>query len=145
LSLHDHVVDRDVISLVDGQWHGVRDFRRDSPSDRSDAGNGNDRTRQDIREQRAATHCSHGFSPCSKLFLSAAEATTLSGEVVWLLATLQVIPTPSIEAHQTHTHLNSNCLVHQSGYSSGQVRVSSYNPRAGHRQYLADSSRLRFL
>jgi hypothetical protein len=31
-----------------------------------------------------------------------------------------------IEARQTYTHLNSNRLVDQSGYSSGEVRVFSY-------------------
>jgi hypothetical protein len=73
LRVHYHVINLDVVSLVDGQWHGIRDFRRDSPSDRPDAGNGNDGTRQNIREHRAATHCNHEFSPRSNAFLSAAE------------------------------------------------------------------------
>ncbi len=50
------VIDLEVISLGEGQWHGIRDFRRDSPTDRPDAGNSNDGTRQDIRET------SHGDS-----------------------------------------------------------------------------------
>jgi hypothetical protein len=91
LGLHYRVIDLDVISLGDGQWHSIRDFRRDSPTDRPDAGNSNDGTRQDIRENGTATHCNHEFSPMSECFSSAAEATTLSGEVAWLFATLQVI------------------------------------------------------
>jgi hypothetical protein len=62
LGLHYRVIDLDVISLGDGQWHCIRDFRRDSPTDRSDAGNSNDGTRQDIRENGTATHCNHEFS-----------------------------------------------------------------------------------
>jgi hypothetical protein len=63
LGFFRQVIDLEVASLGDGQWHGIRDFRRDSPPDRPDAGNSNDGTRQDIREHRTATHCSHGFSP----------------------------------------------------------------------------------
>jgi hypothetical protein len=91
LGLHYRVIDLDVISLGDGQWHSIRDFRRDSPTDRPDAGNSNDGTRQDIRENGTATHCNHEFSPLSECFSSAAEATALSGEVARLFATLQVI------------------------------------------------------
>jgi hypothetical protein len=58
------VIDLEVISLGDGQWHRVHNFRRDSPTDRPDAGNGNGGTRQDMRENGTATHCSHEFSPC---------------------------------------------------------------------------------
>jgi hypothetical protein len=69
LSLHRQVIDLSVSSLGYGQRHGIRDIRRDSPADRSDAGNGNDGTRQDIREHRTATHCIHEFSPLSECFL----------------------------------------------------------------------------
>jgi hypothetical protein len=63
LGLHYQVIDLNVISLADGQWHSICDFRRDSPTNRPDAGNSNDGTRQDIREHRTATHCSHELSP----------------------------------------------------------------------------------
>jgi len=62
------VIDFEVISLGDGQWHGIRDFRRDSPTERPDAGNSDDGTRQDIREHGTATHCNHEFSPLSECF-----------------------------------------------------------------------------
>ena len=92
LGLHCQVIDLEVISLGDGQWHGIRDFRRDSPTDRPDAGNSNDGTRQDIREHRTATYCSHEFSPLSECFFRALQKPQhLSGEVAWLFATLQVI------------------------------------------------------
>jgi hypothetical protein len=65
LGLLYQIIDLHVISLGHGQWHRIRDFRRDSPTDRPDAGNSNDGTRQDIRENGTATHCSHEFSPCS--------------------------------------------------------------------------------
>jgi hypothetical protein len=68
LGLLYQVIDLEVISLGDGQWHGIRDFRRDGPADRPDAGNRNDGTRQNIREDRTATHCSHEFSPLSECF-----------------------------------------------------------------------------
>jgi hypothetical protein len=71
LGLHHRVIDLDVISLGDGQWHSIRDFRRDSPTDRPDAGNSDDGTGQDIREHRTATHCSHEFSPLSECLLRA--------------------------------------------------------------------------
>jgi hypothetical protein len=78
LGLHYRVIDLDVISLGDGQWHGMRDFGRDSPTDRPDAGNSNDSTRQDAREHHTATHCRHEFSPSFECFLSsAAEAQHL--------------------------------------------------------------------
>jgi hypothetical protein len=67
LGLHQ-VIDLDVISPGDGQWHGIRDFRRDSPTQRPDAGNGDDGTRQDIGEHGTATHCIHEFSPSSECF-----------------------------------------------------------------------------
>jgi hypothetical protein len=92
LSLHHPVIDLDVISLGHGQRHGIRAHRRDSPTDRPDAGNGNDGTRQDIREHRTATHCNHEFSPFSEcLFERCWKQQHLSGEVAWLFATLQVI------------------------------------------------------
>jgi hypothetical protein len=92
LGLLYQIIDLHVISLGHGQWHRIRDFRRDSPTDRPDAGNSNDGTRQDIRENGTATHCSHEFSPLSEcLFRALQEATTFVSEVVRLLATLQVI------------------------------------------------------
>jgi hypothetical protein len=68
LGLHYQVIDLDLISLGDGQWHSIRDFRRDSPTDRPDAGNSNDGTGQDIREHRTATHWSHEFLLRSEAF-----------------------------------------------------------------------------
>jgi hypothetical protein len=77
LGLLYQVIDLGVISLGDSQWHGIRDFRRDSPTDRPDAGNGNNGTRHDIRENDTATHGCHEFSPLVRMtFSSAAEATT---------------------------------------------------------------------
>jgi hypothetical protein len=69
------VIDLEVISLGDGQWHRVQNFRRDSPTNRPDAGNGNGGTRQDMRENGTATHCSHEFL-LVRLVQSAAGATT---------------------------------------------------------------------
>jgi hypothetical protein len=94
LGLHYRVIDLDVIFLGDGQWHSIRDFRRDSPTDRPDAGNSNDGTRQDIRENGTATHCNHEFSPLSECFSSAAEAKTLSGEVARLFCHASSYPAP---------------------------------------------------
>jgi hypothetical protein len=89
LCLLYQVFDLEVISLGDRQWHGIRDFRCDSPTDRPCAGNSNGGTRQDMRENGTATHCSHEFSPCPNVS-SAADATTLSSEVA-RLPTLQVM------------------------------------------------------
>jgi hypothetical protein len=92
LGLYYKVIDLDVISLGDGQWHGIRDFRRHSPTERPDAGNSDDGTRQDIREHGTATHWIHEFSPSSECCLRALQKRKhLSGEVAWLFATLQVI------------------------------------------------------
>jgi hypothetical protein len=92
LGLLYQIIDLDVISLGDGQWHSIRGFWRDSPTDRPDAGNSNDGTRQDIRENGTATHCSHEFSPLSECLIRALqEATTFVSEVARLFATLQVI------------------------------------------------------
>jgi hypothetical protein len=68
LGLLYQVIDLEMISLGEGQGHGIRDFRRDSPTDRSDASNSNDGTGKDIREHRTATHCIHEFSPLSECF-----------------------------------------------------------------------------
>ncbi len=43
---------------------------------------------------------------------------------------------PSYRGASTHAHLNSNHLVDQSGYSSGQVRVFPINSRAKHRHHI---------
>jgi hypothetical protein len=92
LGLHYQVIDLDVISLGHSQWHSIRDFRRDSATDRPDAGNSNDGTRQDIREHGTATHYSHELSPLSECFFRALQKPQrLSGEAAWLIATLQVI------------------------------------------------------
>jgi hypothetical protein len=102
LGLHRQVIHLEVISLGDGQRHGIRGFRRDSPPYRPHACNGNDGTRQDIREHRAATHCSHEFSPLSEYFFrSRQKPQILSGKVAWLFGALQVIQRLCIEAHQT--------------------------------------------
>ena len=102
LGLHCQVIDLEVISLGDRQWHGIRGFRRDSPPDRPYAGNGNDGTRQDIRKHRTATHRSHEFSPLSECFFrSRQKPQILSGKVAWLFGALQVIQRLCIEAHQT--------------------------------------------
>jgi hypothetical protein len=127
LGLHYQVIDLNAISLGDGQRHSIRAFRHDGPTDRPDAGNSNDGTRQDIREHRTASHCSHELSPSFEGFFRALQKPQrLSDEVAWLFATLQVIQHLCIEAHRTNAHPNSNRPVYQSGYSSGQVRVSSY-------------------
>ena len=76
LGLLYQVIDLEVISLCDGQWHGIRGFWRDSPADRPDAGNSNNGTRQDIRENGTATHCCHECSPLYECLSSAADATT---------------------------------------------------------------------
>jgi hypothetical protein len=90
LGLLYQVIDLEVISL--GQWHGIRNFRRDSPTDCPDAGNSNDGTRQDIRENGTATHCCHVvFSLVRMLFRAAAEPQHFSGGVARLFATLQII------------------------------------------------------
>jgi hypothetical protein len=128
LGLHYQVIDLGVISLGDSQWHGIRDFRRDSPTDCPDAGNSNDGTRQDIRENGTATHCCHEGSPLSECFSRPLQKPQhLLDEVVWLITTLQVMQHLfCVEVRQTCTHLNSNRLVDQSGDSSAHVRVFSY-------------------
>jgi hypothetical protein len=92
LGLHYQVIDLDVISLGHSQWHSIRDFRRDSATDRPDAGNSNDGTRQDIRENGTATHCCHECSPLSECFCEPLQRPQhFSGGVARLFATLQVI------------------------------------------------------
>jgi hypothetical protein len=89
LGLFHQVIDLEVISLGDGQRHGIRDIRCDSPTDCPDAGNSNDGSRQDIRENGTATYCCHEFSPMSECFFRALQKPQhLSGEVAWLFATL---------------------------------------------------------
>jgi hypothetical protein len=81
LGLLDKIIDLKVISPGDGQWHSIRDFRCDGPADRPDAGNRNGGTRQNIREDCTATHCSHEFSPLSDWFFRALQKRQrLSGE-----------------------------------------------------------------
>jgi hypothetical protein len=86
------VIDLDVISVGNRQRHSIRDFRRDSPTERPDAGNSDDGARQDIREHGTPTHCIHEFSPSSECrFRALQKSRHLSGDVAWLFATLQVI------------------------------------------------------
>jgi len=74
------LLDLEVISLGYSQWHRIRDFRRDGPTDCPDAGNSNDGTRQHIRENGTATHYSHEFF-LVRMFSSAAGATTFVSDV----------------------------------------------------------------
>jgi hypothetical protein len=90
LSLHRQVIDLRVSTLGYGQWHGIRDIRRNSPADRPDAGNGNGRSRQDIHEHRTATHCIHEFSPLSECFFSGAARGHNTVEVAWRTTAIQV-------------------------------------------------------
>ena len=46
----------------------LRYSSRDTPADRCKTGDSNDRARQDICEEVAATHCSHCFLPCRNNF-----------------------------------------------------------------------------
>ena len=122
------VTDLDVISLGDGQRHSIRDFRRDSPTDCPDASNSNDGTRQDIREHGTATHCSHEFCPLSECFFRALQSHDVCQvKPLGSLQRFKLSSTFCLEGRQICTHLNSNRLVDQSGYSSGQVRVFSYH------------------
>jgi hypothetical protein len=89
LGLLYQVIDLHVISLGHGQWHSIRDFRRDSPTDRPDAGNSNDGTRQDIRENGTATHCCHECSPLSECFFERCRNHNICQ--MKSLATLQVM------------------------------------------------------
>jgi hypothetical protein len=132
LGLHRQVIDLNVISLGDSQWHGIRNFGRDSPTDRPDAGNSNDGARQDIREHRTATHCSHEFSPSFECFLRALQKPQhlyLSREVVWPFATLRVIQPPCIEAYQTYA-LSINRGIHPR--RSGFLPINSRARRRHH-------------
>jgi hypothetical protein len=116
-----------VISLGDSQWHSIRDFRRDSPTDHPDAGNSDDGTGQDIREHRTAAHCSHEFSPSFEGFFERCRSHNICQvKSPGSLRRFKLSDTFRTEAHQTYRHLNSNHLVDQSGYPPGQVRVSSY-------------------
>jgi hypothetical protein len=59
-SLHE-LVDLGAV-FGDAQWDRVSGSRRDDPPDRSDAGNSNGGTRQNIGEHRTTTHI-HVFAP----------------------------------------------------------------------------------
>jgi hypothetical protein len=113
------VIDLDVIFLGDGQRHSLRDFRRDNPTERPDAGNSHDGTRQNIREHGTATHRIHEFSPLSECCFRALQSPGS-------LQRNKLSSTFCVEVRQTCVHLNSNRLVDQSGYSSGPARVFSY-------------------
>jgi hypothetical protein len=92
LGLFHQVIDLEAISPGDGQWHSIRDFRRDSPTDCPDAGNRNDGTRQDIRENGTATHCCHEGSSLSECFFRAPRKSQhLLDEVARLITTLRVM------------------------------------------------------
>jgi hypothetical protein len=141
LGLHNQVVDREVISLGDSQWHSIRDFRRDSPTERPDAGNSDDGTRQDIREHDTATHCIHEFSPSSECFSSAAEPQHLYICRVKSLGSLQRFKLSStfcIEALQNHAHLIQIALSINQGIHPGKSGFFPINSRARHRHYAAD-------
>jgi hypothetical protein len=74
LGLHYQVIDLNVISLADGQWHSICDFRRDSPTNRPDAGNSNRIFVSIARRLIAAMSC----LPRSNAVSSAAEAATFA-------------------------------------------------------------------
>jgi hypothetical protein len=95
LGLLYQVIDLEVISLGHSQWHSIRGFRRDSPTDRPDAGNSNDGTRQDIRQNGTATHYCHRFLPCPNAFSSAGRSHKI--RLVKSLGSLQRL----YRAHQT--------------------------------------------
>ena len=77
--------------LAMAEWHGIRSFRRDGAADRPDAGNSNGGTGQNICKHRAATHCSHQFSPSFECLLRALQKPQhLSGEAARLFAALQL-------------------------------------------------------
>jgi hypothetical protein len=101
LGLLYQVIDLDVISLGDGQWHGIGDFRRDNPTDHPGAGNSNDGTGKNIREHRTATHCIHEFSSLSECFSSAADTTTFGRRNCLALQRFKLS-----RRAQIYTHLN---------------------------------------
>jgi hypothetical protein len=123
LGLHYQVIGLDVISLGDGQRHSIRDFRRDSPTNRPHACNSNDGTRQDIREHRTAAHCSHELSPSFECFFERCRSRNICQ--VKSLGSLQRFKLSStfVSSASTYAYLKSNRLFDQSGYTSGQVRV----------------------
>jgi hypothetical protein len=140
LGLHYEVIDLDVISLGDGQWHSIRDFRRDSPADRPDAGNSNDGTRQDIREHRTATHCSHGFSPSFECFLfvrrrshNICRAKSLGSLQRFKLSSTFVSRRIKTTLIQTQIALSINRDIHP-----GKSGVFPINSRARHRHHKLD-------
>jgi hypothetical protein len=106
LGVLHQVFDLEVISLGDGQWHRIRDFRRDGPTDCPDSGNSNDGTRQDIRENGTAIHYSHEFFLVRK-FSSAADATTFAERCRGVPSQrFKLCNVLCIKARQTYIHLN---------------------------------------
>ena len=70
---------------------------------------------------------SMSFLPCPNAFFERCRSHNICQvKSLGSLQRFKLSSTFCIEAHQTYTHLNSNRLVDQSGYSSGEVRVFSY-------------------
>jgi hypothetical protein len=120
------LLDLEVISLGDSQWHRIRDFRRDGPTDCPDAGNSNDGTRQHIRENGTATHYSHELFPCPNVFERCRCHDICERCRGVPSQRFKLCSTFCIKARQTYIHLDSNRLFDQSGDSSASVRVFSY-------------------
>jgi hypothetical protein len=109
LGLHCQIIDLEGISHGDGQWHRIRSFRRNSPTERPDASNSNDGTRQ-IREHRAATHCSHEFSPSFECSFESCN-NICQVKSFGSLQRFKLSSPICIEAHQTCTHRSLNRAI----------------------------------
>jgi hypothetical protein len=106
LGFHGQIIDLEVISLGDSQWHGIRGFRRDGPPNRPDAGDSNGSTWQDICEHRTATHSSHEFSPLSECFFERGRSHNIRQMKSLGCLQRRIIQHLCIEAHQTSATLN---------------------------------------
>jgi hypothetical protein len=76
----------------------LRYSRRDTPADRCKTGDSNDRARQDICEEVAATHCFHCASPMSEnpiVTLRPGELSSISIRASWRRATAATKLRPS--------------------------------------------------
>jgi hypothetical protein len=103
----------------------MRDFWRDSPTNRPDAGDSNGGTGKDIHDHGTATHCSHVFASMFEFYFGALQRPTFIGQRRLVLRHFKLFSAFFIEVRQTLAHLNSNRLVEQSGYSSEHLRVFS--------------------